>query len=57
VGKKVAGSEYLQVGQLTELVIPGYGVRFIAIQDNVESLCSDIDFIPFKKSVQRFLRM
>lgn len=29
------GREYLEVGKLTELVFPSYGVRFIAINDNV----------------------
>ena len=42
------GREYLQVGRLTELVFPNCGIRFIAIQDNVDSLYGDSDFTPFK---------
>ena len=32
------GREYLQVGQYTELIFPSYGVRFIAVNDGVDSL-------------------
>ena len=42
------GREYLEVGKLTELVFPSYGVRFIAINDNVDSLYGENDFAPFK---------
>ena len=31
------GREYLEVGRLTELVFPSCGVRFIAINDGVDS--------------------
>ena len=31
------GREYLQVGQLTELYFPEKGVRFIAVNDGVDS--------------------
>ena len=48
------GREYLQVGQLTELVFPNYNVRFIAIQDNVDSLYGDNDFTPFKNLFNDF---
>ena len=30
--------EYLQVGQYTEIYFPGKGVRFIAVNDGVDSL-------------------
>ena len=33
------GREYLQVGQYTELVFPSHGIRFIAVNDGVDSLC------------------
>ena len=43
------GREYLQVGQYTELILPSYGVRFIAVNDGVDSLCeSTNDFTPFR---------
>ncbi|MDR1747864.1 MAG: recombinase family protein [Spirochaetaceae bacterium] len=48
------GREYLQVGQLTELIFPSFGVRFIAIQDNVDSLYGDNDFTPFKNLFNDF---
>jgi len=48
------GREYLQVGQLTELVFPSYNIRFIAIQDNVDSLYGDNDFTPFKNLFNDF---
>ncbi len=48
------GREYLQVGQYTELVFPSYGIRFIAINDNVDSLYGDNDFTPFKNLFNDF---
>ena len=42
------GREYLEMGKLTELVFPSYGIRFIAINDAVDSLYGDNDFAPFK---------
>ena len=35
------GREYLEVGKLTEIVFPSYGVRFIAMNDGVDSLYED----------------
>ena len=41
--------EYLQVGQLTELYFPEKGVRFIAVNDSVDSLVeSSNDFNPIR---------
>ena len=48
------GREYLEVGKLTELVFPSYGVRFIAINDNVDSLYGENDFAPFKNLFNEF---
>ncbi len=46
------GREYLQVGQYTELVFPSYGVRFIAVNDGVDSLVeSTNDFTPFRNII------
>ena len=43
------GREYLQVGQLTELYFPEKGVRFIAVNDGVDSLVeSSNDFNPIR---------
>ena len=43
------GWEYLQVGQLTELYFPEKGVRFIAVNDSVDSLVeSSNDFNPIR---------
>ena len=49
------GREYLQVGQYTELVFPSYGVRFIAVNDGVDSLVeSSNDFTPFRNIINEF---
>lgn len=49
------GREYLQVGQYTELIFPSYGVRFIAVNDGVDSLCeSTNDFTPFRNLMNEF---
>ena len=43
------GREYLQMGQLTELYFPEKGVRFIAVNDSVDSLVeSSNDFNPIR---------
>ncbi|MGE5630173.1 MAG: recombinase family protein [Caulobacteraceae bacterium] len=41
------GRNYLLVGQYTEMVFPSYGIRFIAVNNNVDSLHGDNDFTPF----------
>ena len=49
------GREYLQVGQHTELIFPSYGVRFIAVNDGVDSLYeSTNDFTPFRNIMNEF---
>lgn len=42
------GRDYLKVGYYTEVVFPYRGVRFIAINDNVDSYNGTDDFLPFK---------
>ena len=43
------GREYLKVGELTELYFPSKGVRFIAVNDGVDSLVeSSSDFNPVR---------
>ena len=42
------GRNYLQVGYYTEILFPKMGVRFIAINNNVDSATpQDNDFTPF----------
>ena len=49
------GREYLQVGQYTELIFPSYGVRFIAVNDGVDSQDeSTNDFTPFRNIMNEF---
>ena len=49
------GREYLQVGQYTELIFPSYGMRFIAVNDGVDSLYeSTNDFTPFRNLMNEF---
>ncbi|MBR3299074.1 MAG: recombinase family protein [Clostridia bacterium] len=49
------GREYLQVGQYTELIFPSYGIRFIAINDGVDSLYETTnDFTPFRNIINEF---
>lgn len=46
------GREYLQVGQYTEIVFPSHGIRFIAVNDGVDSLCeSTNDFTSFRNVI------
>ena len=42
------GRDYLQVGRYTEIVFPSYDVRFIAVNDGVDSARGDNDFTPFR---------
>ena len=49
------GRDYLQVGTYTELVFPAHDVRFIAVNDNVDSALGDNDFTPFRNLFNDFL--
>ena len=42
------GRNYLQVGMYTEMIFPQKGVRFIAINDGVDSAVGDNDFTPLR---------
>ncbi len=42
------GRNYLEVGQLTETVFPMHDVRFIAVNDSVDSANGEDDFTPFR---------
>ena len=48
------GRDYLQVGRYTELVFPSYDVRFIAVNDGVDSAKGDNDFTPFRNLFNDF---
>ncbi len=42
------GRDYLQTGFYTEIVFPSFDVRFIAVNDGVDSERGDNDFTPFR---------
>ena len=44
------GRDYLQVGHYTEIVFPSMNVRFIAVNDGVDSERGDSDFTPVRKN-------
>ena len=48
------GREYLQTGYYTEVVFPEYNTRFIAINDNVDSMNGDNEFAPFKNIINEW---
>ncbi|WP_409966994.1 recombinase family protein [Bengtsoniella intestinalis] len=48
------GREYLQVGHYTEILFPSQGVRFIAMNDGVDSLYGDNEFTPFKNIINEW---
>ena len=48
------GREYLQTGYYTEIVFPSHDVRFIAINDNVDSANGDNEFAPFKNIINEW---
>ena len=48
------GRDYLQTGYYTEVVFPEHNVRFIAINDNVDSAAGDNEFAPFKNIINEW---
>ena len=42
------GRNYLEVGQLTEIFFPQHNVRFIAVNDGVDSIQGEDNFTPFR---------
>lgn len=48
------GREYLQTGYYTEIMFPKYDVRFIAVNDNVDSASGDNEFAPFKNIINEW---
>lgn len=48
------GREYLQTGYYTEIFFPQHDVRFIAVNDNVDSDNGDNEFAPFKNIINEW---
>ena len=48
------GRNYLEVGQLTEMVFPQHDIRFIAVNDGVDSNQGEDDFTPFRNIINEF---
>ena len=48
------GREYLQTGYYTEIFFPQHDVRFIAVNDNVDSNIGDNEFAPFKNIINEW---
>ena len=48
------GREYLQTGYYTEIYFPQKDIRFIAVNDNVDSDTGDNDFAPFKNIINEW---
>lgn len=46
------GRNYLEVGMYTEIMFPEKDVRFIAINDGVDSNRDDSDFTPFRNIIK-----
>ena len=49
------GRNYLQVGMYTEMIFPQKGVRFIAINDGVDSAHGENDFAPLRNIFNEWL--
>ena len=49
------GRNYLQVGMYTEMIFPQKGVRFIAINDGVDSAQVETDFAPLRNIFNEWL--
>lgn len=48
------GRNYLEVGMYTEIMFPEKGIRFIAVNDGVDSDRDDSDFTPFRNIINEW---
>lgn len=48
------GRNYIITGQYTELYFPRHGVRYIAVDDNVDSMHGDNEIAPFKNIINEW---
>lgn len=48
------GRDYLQTGYYTEVIFPEHNVRFIAINDNVDTAAGDNEFAPFRNIINEW---
>ncbi|BED91669.1 MAG: recombinase family protein [Candidatus Azobacteroides pseudotrichonymphae] len=48
------GRNYLEVGRLTETILPMHNVRFIALNDGVDSQNGEDDFTPFRNIINEW---
>ena len=48
------GRNYILTGQYTEMIFPSYGVRFIAINDNVDSAEGLSELLPFSNLINEW---
>lgn len=48
------GRNYLMTGNYTEVIFPEYDVRFIAINDSVDTAAGDNEFAPFKNIINEW---
>lgn len=46
------GRDYLKTGYYTEVIFPEYDVRFIAINDDVDTSKGSNEFAPFKNIIK-----
>lgn len=48
------GRNYIQVGQFTDYLFPSLGVRFIALNDGVDTIHNENDILPFRSLFNEF---
>ncbi len=51
------GRDYLEVGRYTELEFPDHDIRFIAVNDGVDSARGDNDFTPVRNLFNEMLSL
>ena len=51
------GRNYLKTGELIEIVFPEYEVRYIAINDGVDTAREDNEFTPLRNWFNEFARI